>query len=115
VDENVSASLTNIQMTRFGGGVIPVVMDHAGSIVGVSVACSAARTAGTATFTVFLNGLTTGFSVVLDGTNTNNFSNTQASGTNPFAVTGRIDVRETTTSTWAPTTTDCEATVTVQY
>ena len=104
--------LRNVQGVNIA---LPVVMDRAGSIVGVSVACNAARTAGTATFTVFLNGATTGFTVVLDATNTNNFSNTQASGADPFGANGQIDVRATTTSTWTPTSTDCEAAVTVQY
>jgi hypothetical protein len=114
----VPASLTDTQMLRYVQGSslpLPVAMDRAGSIVGVSVACSEARTADTATFTVFLNDATTGFTVVLDATNTNDFSNTQAAGADAFAANGRIDVRETTGSTWAPTTTDCEATVTVQY
>jgi hypothetical protein len=94
---------------------IPVVLDRAGSVVGISVACTEARTAGTATFTVFHNGATTGFGVTIDATNPQYNSATQASGLDTFAANGRLDVRVTTTALWAPTSADCEATITVQY
>jgi hypothetical protein len=83
--------------------------------VGLSVACTEARTAGTATFTVFHNDATTGFSLTLDATNPRYHSVVQASGLDTFAANGRLDVRVTTTSSWIPTSTDCEAVVTVQY
>jgi hypothetical protein len=94
---------------------LPVVMDRAGSVVGLSVACTEARTAGTATFTVFHNGTTTGFGATLDASNPQFNSATQAAALDTFAANGRLDVRVTTSSDWNPTSADCEAVITVQY
>ena len=94
---------------------LPVLMDRAGSVVGLSVACTEARTAGTATFTVFHNGASTGFSLTLDATNPRYNSTVQAYGLDTFAANGRLDVRVTTTASWTPTSTDCEAVITIQY
>jgi hypothetical protein len=111
--------VTNAQLFRVVSdellAPLPVVMDRAGSVVGLSVACTEARTGGTATFTVFHNGATTGFSVTLDATNTRYNSATQASGLDTFVANGRLDVRVTTSSSWTPTSNDCEAVITVQY
>jgi hypothetical protein len=118
-DKDVASNLTNVQLFRVVSdemlASLPVVMDRAGSVVGLSVACTEARTAGSATFTVFHNGATTGFGVTINATNSQFASATQASGTDTFAANGRLDVRVTTTAAWTPTSSDCEAVITVEF
>jgi hypothetical protein len=88
---------------------IPYVAPEAGAIVGLSVALGAARTAGTITFTVYKNGSTTGFSVVINGTNTQYHYGTQAETEDTFVAGDRIDVRYTTSADFAPNGTDYPA------
>jgi hypothetical protein len=120
-DKDISAGQSNVQLFRSISdelqAQLPVVMDRAGSVVGISVACTAARTAGSATFTVFHNGASTGFAVTIDGTNTQFNSAAQASGADTFAANARLDVRVTTSSSpdWQPTSNDCEAVLTIQF
>lgn len=115
-EDNLAASLTDSQLYRNVQGVeaqIPVVMDRAGDILGIAVASSEARTGGTATFEVYKNGVATGLTVTLDGTNTQYNSATQAAGTDSYVAGDRLDVRVTTDGTWAPTTADVEAVIIV--
>lgn len=112
--------VTNTQLTRFSasgsaasGQVLPVVVDRAGSVVGISVASTATRTAGTMTFAVYKNGVSVGLTVVLDGTNTQYFYTTQASETDTFAAGDRLDVRATDSS-WTPSS-FFEACITVDF
>jgi hypothetical protein len=120
-DKDISAGQSNLQLFRSISdelqAQLPVVMDRAGSVVGMSVACTQARTAGSATFTVFHNGASTGFGATIDGTNTQFNSAAQASGADTFAANGRLDVRVTTSSSpdWQPTSNDCEAVLTIQF
>lgn len=120
--ENLTSSLTNLQLTRFAGVVgagaghnIPAVMPRAGSITAISVGGNAARSGGTATFEVWKNGVATGLTVVIDATNTQYFFATQAAGTDTFVAGDRLDVRVTTTAAWAPTTGEWISDVEVQY
>lgn len=115
-EDNLAASLTDSQLYRTIQGVqlqIPTVTTHAGSIIGISVASSEARTAGTATFEVFKNGIGTGLTTVLDATDTQYAFGVQAEGVDTFAAGDRIDVRVTTDGSWAPTTADVEVSVTI--
>lgn len=79
--------------TAIVGKQVPVVADRAGSVVGISVAGDAARTAGAVTFEVYINGAATGLSVTIDGTNTQYHYATQASGLDTYAAGDRIDIR----------------------
>lgn len=104
---NVVASLTDAQMDRpqpayLSGATSEIYVPYAGNIVGISIAGSAVRTAGSATFTVFKNDGTTGFTCVIDGTNTQYNDCTQASGTDTFAAGDFLDVRITTDLGFAP-------------
>ncbi len=117
-EDNLAASLTDSQLYRDVQSVdiqIPVVMSHSGHIVGVSVAASEVRTAGTATFEVFKNTVATGLTTVLDGTDTQYASSTQATSLDTFVADDRLDIRVTTDGSWAPTTADVEAAITVQF
>lgn len=113
---------TNTQCWRVAGRMgspqtnqIPVVMDRAGSVVGISVALDQARTAGTLTVKAFIDGTDTGLSAVVDGTNTQYSYATQAAGLDTFAAGGRVDVRATNSSFAPAAGNEFEATVVVQY
>ena len=113
-ENDLAASLTDSQLYRNVQGTqlqIPIVVAHAGDVVGITVASSEARTAGTATFEVFIDGTGTGLTTVLNGTDTQYASNTQAPGSDSFVADNRLDVRVTTDGSWAPTTADVEATI----
>jgi hypothetical protein len=111
-------NLPNTIMQRTMGGEqhnVPVVMDRPGSIVGISAALNAPRSAGTLTFRVFNTGIDTGFSVVIGAVNPQfNFA-TQAAGQDTFVAGDRLDIRVTTSGNLNPTSLDGEAVVTVQY
>jgi hypothetical protein len=116
---SLAASQTNLQMirTRQTNTVQrPVVMDRAGSIVGISVDANAVRTGGIATFEVWKNGVATGLTTTLDATNTQTNFAAQAKDLDTFVAGDRIDVRMTTDASWTPVTANSiECAVTVQY
>jgi Collagen triple helix repeat (20 copies) len=120
-DKDIASGQTSVQLFRVVSdellAQLPVVMDRAGSVVGMSVACTEARAGGSATFTVFHSGATTGFGVTIDASNPQFNSATQVSGADTFAANARLDVRVTTSSSpdWQPTSNDCEAVITIQY
>lgn len=115
-EDNLSASLTNAQLYRNVQGVevqLPVTMARGGSIVGVAVAASATRSAGTATFEVFKNGSATGLTCVLNGTDTQYASASQGVDLDTFVAGDRLDIRVTTDASWSPTTSEVEGTITI--
>lgn len=117
---NLAAGLTNDKLFRplpgLSGGIdLPVVMDRAGSILGISVAANAARSAGSATFEVWKNAVATGLTAVLNAATPQFTWATQAVDADTFVAGDRLDVRVTTTGDWAPTTTEVEAVITVGY
>lgn len=88
-----------------------LVMPRNGSIVAITVASNAARTAGTLTVKPTVNGAEQLLSAVLDAANTQFKSTTQAVGTETFTAGQRIGVKITTDATWAPITADIVVTV----
>jgi Ni,Fe-hydrogenase maturation factor len=78
--------------------------------VGVSVTSTEARTAGTLTADVTIDGTATGLQAALDATNTTRDYGTQARGTDLGAAGGRVGVKLTTAS-WTPVSADIAATV----
>ena len=115
VRSNLAASLTDDQLERYDGTASghqeSIVVPYAGSAVAISVASNEARSAGTATFEVFINDVASGLTAVLDATDTQYAFGTQAVGTDALAAGDRVDVHVTTDGTWAPTTADVEATI----
>jgi hypothetical protein len=110
--DNVAASQTNVALTIYGG----TTHDHinttrAGSVTGIVVESNTARTAGTATFEVTINGTGTGLTAVLDGTNTTKKATTQAVGLDTYVAGDAIGVRVTTDGAWSPTTADVQCSV----
>lgn len=112
---NLAAALTNSQLDRVTGVPVSETMAFPGSVVGITVASGDARTAGSATFTVFKNGSSVGLSAALDATNTQYAYATQATGLDTFVAGDRLDIRVTTTADWAPTTADVNASVIVEF
>lgn len=95
---------------------VPVVMDRAGSIVGVSTAGTSARSAGTLTVEVYKNGSGVGLTAALDGTNTQYHYGVQATGSDTFVAGDRLDVRVTTDGSWAQAgSTGIEASINVAF
>ena len=105
---------TNTQFER-GGEVLPVVIARAGSITGISVASTSARTAGSIVVEVYKNGSGTGLTATLDGTNTTYHYATQAAGSDTVAAGDRLDVRGTASSWNSVAPAVLEATVEVTY
>lgn len=79
-------------------------------VVGVSVQSNAARTAGTLTVDVTIDGTVTGLQAALDATNTTRDTGTQVRGSDTGVAGSRLGVK-LTTSSWTPTTADITATV----
>ena len=103
----------NTEAAVFNDGGITgtsVVMPAAGEIYAISIGCSNARTAGTATAQFIQNGTSNSTdTVVLDGTNTNYHYNNFGTPVS-YSAGDRFDM-EIVTSSWNPTGTDCAVTI----
>ena len=116
--DNVVASQTNVALTRAAGRWTAV---RAGSVLGVGVHASEARTAGTLTVTVYKNtgladaaGSSIGLTAVLDGTNTSRAATTQAKDTDTFAAGDELYAVVTTDGSWLPVTSDIRVSILVE-
>lgn len=115
MQQNVSASQSAVAMDVLGlEGNTEVVMPFAGSVLGIGVASNAARTSGTLTVDVTVNGVAMGLEAQLDASNTQYHSATQAKDTDDFNAGDRLGVKITTSADWAPTTADIVVTVIVE-
>lgn len=116
--DNVTASQTNVELTHAAGRWTAV---RAGSVLGVVVHATEARTAGTLTVDVFKNtglagaaGSSIGLTAVLNGTDTSRKATTQAKDTDTFAAGDEIYAVVTTDGSWAPTTSDIRVSILVE-
>jgi len=117
-ETNIAGTVTNRQMDRPNSTTLnttwsEIKMPFAGDVVGISVAMSAARTAGTATFAPFKNDATTGFTCDINATYTSINQCSQAAGTDSFVAGDNLDMRYTTAS-YTPTTSEVAANIWVQ-
>lgn len=108
---NLAASQTDLVLLLIAGETIngmalPVAMN----LKGLSVSGGAVCTAGTATFTIWKNGVTTSQSVVINSTTATSHAYSGAFSV-ACAAGDVITVRVTTSGTFAPTTTEYVATV----
>lgn len=108
--DNVTASQTNVELTRSAGRWHAI---RAGSVTGVSVKSTEARTAGTLTVDVFKNtglsgaaGSSLGFALTLDGTATSFNTSFQTRDQVQFNAGDELYAVVTTTGAWTPTTAD---------
>lgn len=103
---SVSASQTNVTLSRFGvGWQGPLVLPFAGSVTGLLVAMSAQQTAGALTMRVYISGSASGMEAVIDSENRLYVEETAQPGEYGFEAGEPITLRISTTS-WAPTSAD---------
>jgi hypothetical protein len=111
-------SMFSASATTFNLGTVDPAAPRAGRVVGISLIANAARTAGTATARVRINGSATEFAanvVQLNATNTQRASGlvTYSSGV-AFNAGNTLGI-EVVTSGWTPTTADFVGWLTVKY
>lgn len=112
--DNVAASQTNVALSN-GMSTRGYAAPRAGSVLAIVVKSNEARTAGTLTVEVTVNGAGIGLTAVLDGTNTTFKATTQDKDTDAFVAGDDIGVIITTDGSWAPTTADINVTIEVEY
>ena len=114
--KDVAASQSAVAMDVLGlAGNTEYTMPYSGSVVAVSIASNAARTGGTATVDVTVNGTVTGLQAALDGTNTQYHYASQGADADRFSAGDRLGVKITTDGSWAPTTADVVVVVVVEF
>jgi len=116
MQSDVAASQTDVALDVLGlAGNTEYTVPLDGSVIGISIASNDARTGGTLTVDVTVNGTKTGLQAVLDGTNTQYHYATQTKDTDTVSAGDRIGVKITTDASWAPTTADIVVTVWVEF
>jgi len=114
MQSDVAANQTAVALDVLGlSGNTEYTMDLAGSVIGISIAGNAARSAGTLTVDVTINGTATGLQAILNETNTTYHYATQVMETDTFSAGNRLGVDITTDGSWAPVTADIVVTVIV--
>lgn len=104
---DIAINLTNSQLYRIIpsassiGAQVGAVLPSRGSIIGMTFAASANKTAGTATFTAYVAGTATGATLSW-GNSVAAGQTLYAKGTYPFAAGDTLDVRITTDASFAP-------------
>lgn len=83
-----------------GTAVNRMTMTRAGSVTGIMVALSSARTSGSLTGEVYKNGAATGLTVVIDGTNTQYHYTVQAPSLDTFVAGDELSVYAFETGTF---------------
>ncbi|KXH75407.1 MAG: hypothetical protein AM326_03385 [Candidatus Thorarchaeota archaeon SMTZ-45] len=112
--DNVAASQTDAVLNMDGNTSRPEVPTiRSGSVIGIALYTNEARSAGTLTADVTVDGTKTGLTAVLDDA-TQTKTTTQAKDTDTFTAGQRIGVKLTTDGTWAPITADITVTVLVE-
>lgn len=113
--DDVSASQTGVVLSRLSGACTNAfVATTDGSITKVCVYSNAARSAGTLTVEVHVNGSATGLQAQLNGTDTTFAVGSQTSDKDLFVAGDRLDIRITTDGSWSPTTADIRASLEVE-
>ena len=115
-DNAVAASQTAVVLTRDASaapqGFYPVVD---GDLLGVLAVLDDPRTAGTLTVEVYVNGVATGLSAVIDGTNPTLKITTQGIGADTFSAGDLLTLRVTTDAGFLPITANLRASLLVGY
>ncbi len=120
---NTAASQTDGNMDRVVSSILPagasqvnsIRMPFAGSVRGISVSLSAARSADTLTVTAFVNGASVGFTCLIDGTNTQRNQCSQATGLDTFVAGDTLEAKYSTGASFAPTTAEIEVELWVDW
>lgn len=116
--DNVAASQSNVELTHAAGRWTA---PRDGSVLGVVVHSSEARTAGTLYVNVYRNvglagagGAQIGLTASLDGTNTSRDATIQAKDLDNFDAGDELYVAVTTDGSWLPTTADIRVALLVE-
>lgn len=100
---DVAASQAAVALDVLGlAGNTEYTMELDGSVVGIAIASNDARTGGTLTVDVTINGTATGLQAVLNATNTTYHYATQLPETDTFSAGDRLGVDITTDAAWTP-------------
>lgn len=103
---NVANGQTNVTLARFGVSYMaPLILPFGGSVTAVLVGLSTARTAGTLTVKVYVDGVDSGFSAVIDGDNPLYVEESLLVGECVFEAGQPVTLR-ITTSGWSPSSAD---------
>lgn len=109
----VANGQTNATLSRFGVVYMaPLILPFGGSVTSILVGMSAARTAGTLTIKVFVDGVDSGFSAVIDGDNPLYVEESLQVGECVFEAGQPVTLR-ISTSGWTPITADVMAMIEV--
>lgn len=104
---NVAAGQTAVAIPVLGLATnTEIVLPRKGSVTGISIASNEARTGGSLTVDVLINGAATGLQAILDATNTQYHFATQVGEVDTFVAGDRLGVAITTDAGWLPTTAD---------
>jgi hypothetical protein len=115
--DNTNASMTDVVLLR-GAGTITnrYYLPKDAYFTGMGIVSNEARTAGTLTATLWINGTTTNNKfVTLDGTNTTTDILYNGRYNLPLSQFQYIDIRITTSGDWEPATADIQAWIEVEY
>lgn len=113
---NAAASQSAVALDVLGlAGNTEFNMPDDGSAIGISVASNAARTGGTLTVDVTINGTVTGLQAVLNAANTQYDQARQNRNADAFSAGDRLGVKITTDGSWAPETADIVVVVVVEF
>lgn len=104
---NVAASQSAAQLGRYGvTWHAPLILPFAGSVIGLLAGVSIARTAGSLTVQLYIDGAASGLEVVIDADSPLAVEDTAPAGEYIFEAGEKVTVRVTTTADWLPTTAD---------
>ena len=104
---SVAASQSAVQLSRYGvAWQAPLILPFGGSVIGLLAGLSSARTAGSLTVLLYIDGSASGLEIVLDGDNPLTVEETAAPGEYIFEAGEKVTVRVTTSADWTPTTAD---------
>ena len=110
---NVPGSQSAVTLDRYGTSLHrPLILPFSASVASLMVVMTAARTAGTLTVQVFIDGTASGLEAVIDGDNPLTVEETAAAGEYPFDAGEQVTLR-ITTSGWTPTSADAHVFVEV--
>lgn len=101
---SVADGQSAVQLSRYGvSWQAPLILPFSGSVIGLLAGVSAARTAGSLTVQLYIDGAASGMEVIIDADNPLAVEDTAPAGQYIFEAGEKVTVRVTTTGGWAPT------------
>ena len=104
---NVAAAQSAVQLGRYGATWhAPLILPFGGSVIGLLAGVSVARSAGSLTVQLYIDGSASGMEVIIDADSPLAVEETAPAGEYIFEAGEKVTVRITTTADWLPTTAD---------